>query len=60
MNKTGGNEQSSDQSGGSSGGNSNSSGKLKSSEARTSRLAQVDSLLNSIMMIFLGMKSLME
>ena len=43
----GGNEQSSDQSGGSSGGNSNASESTNQSEARTSRLAQVDSLLNS-------------
>ena len=47
VNKIGGNEQSSDQSGGSSGGNSNSSESSNQSEARTSRLAQVDSLLNS-------------
>lgn len=43
----GGNEHSSDQSGGSSGGNSNASESTNQSEARTSRLAQVDSLLNS-------------
>ena len=47
VNKIGGNERSSDQSGGSSGGNSNASESTNQSEARTSRLAQVDSLLNS-------------
>ena len=47
MNKIGGNEQSSDQSGGSTGGSSNASESTNQSEARTSRLAQVDSLLNS-------------
>ena len=47
LNKIGGNEQSSNQSGGSSGETSNASESTNQSEARTSRLAQVDSLLNS-------------